>query len=154
MSELATRIQKDLVKAMKEKNELALSVLRMVKSSVQMAQVDKGKDKALTEEDITAIIRRLIKQRNEAAEMYKSGGASDRAERELAEAKLLEGYLPAQLEDGELAAIVKEVAESVKASGMKDMGKVMGRAIAAVAGRADGKRVRAAVEQYLKGLSQ
>lgn len=152
MSKLASEIQNDLVRAMKEKDARKLSVLRMVKSAVQMAQVEKGKENALTDEEVMAILRRLIKQRNEAADMYKKGGAAERAEEELEEAKLLEVYLPAQLSDEEMSEIVKGIIDSVGASSMKDMGKVMGRAMKEVAGRADGKRVRAETERQLKGL--
>ena len=90
MSDLAGKIQSDLVAAMKNKDELKLSVLRMLKSAMQLAQVEKGKENALTDDDVLVLVRRLIKQRVEAAEMYKSGGAADRAERELAEAQVLE----------------------------------------------------------------
>ena len=86
MSDLAVKVQSDLVAAMKNKDELTLSVLRMLKSSIQLMQVEKGKDKELTDDDVLVLVRRLIKQRVEAAEMYKAGGANDRAERELAEA--------------------------------------------------------------------
>ena len=99
MSGLVDKIQSNLVTAMKNKDELTLSVLRMLKSSIQLAQVEKGKDNALTDDDVLVLVRRLIKQRTEAAEMYKNGGAADRAERELAEIKVLEAYQPAQLSD-------------------------------------------------------
>ncbi|MEG1824797.1 MAG: GatB/YqeY domain-containing protein [Cloacibacillus sp.] len=152
MSDLGERIQKDLVAAMKAKDELTLSVLRMLKSAEQLAQVEKGKDNPLTDDDILVLVRRLLKQRFEAAEMYKNGGALDRAERELAEATVLEAYQPAQLSDEELIKIVKTVAETVGASGPKDMGKMMGKTMAAAKGQADGNRVKAAVQQYLDQL--
>ncbi len=154
MSDLAVRVQSDLVAAMKNKDELKLSVLRMLKSSIQLMQVEKGKDKELTDEDVLVLVRRLIKQRVEAAEMYRNGGANDRAERELAEAKVLEAYQPAQMSDEEIAQLVAKAAEEVGAKGPKDMGKLMGRVMAAVKGQADGSRVRAAVQQHLAAIAQ
>jgi len=149
---LLEQIQSDLVQAMKNKEETKLAVLRMLKSAVQLAQVEKGKDAEFTDEDVLVLVRRLIKQRNEAAELYKSGGAEERAAQELAEAKILEVYQPAQLGDDELEKAVVEAAKSVAATGPKDMGKVMGRAMAAVKGQADGKRVQQAVMKYLSTL--
>ncbi len=149
---LLSQIQSDLVQAMKDKDDVKLAVLRMLKSAVQLAQVEKGKDAEFTDDDVLLIVRRLIKQRSEAAELYKSGGAADRAERELAEAKILEVYQPAQLKDEELEKLVAEAAQSAGASGPKDMGRVMGKAMAAVKGQADGNRVRQAVQKYLSSL--
>ena len=149
---LLSQIQSDLVQAMKDKDDVKLAVLRMLKSAVQLAQVEKGKDAEFTDDDVLLIVRRLIKQRSEAAELYKSGGAADRAERELAEAKILEVYQPAQLKDEELEKLVAEAAQSAGASGPKDMGRVMGKAMAAVKGQADGNRVRRAVQKYLSSL--
>ncbi len=154
MSDLANKIQNDLVAAMKNKDELTLSVLRMLKSAIQLAQVEKGKDNTLTDDDVLALVRRLIKQRIEAAEMYKNGGAADRAERELAEVKALEAYQPAQLSDEDILKVVVRVAEETGAKGPKDMGKMMGKAMAAVKGQADGSRVKGAVQQYLNQLVQ
>lgn len=153
MSDLAVRVQSDLVAAMKNKDELKFSVLRMLKSSIQLMQVEKGKDKELTDEDVLVLVRRLIKQRVEAAEMYKSGGANDRAERELAEAKVLDAYQPAQMSDEEIAQLVAKIAAEAGAKGPKDMGKVMGKVMAAVKGQADGNRVKAAVQQHLASLA-
>ncbi len=153
MSDLSNRIQQDLTAAMKAKDELRLSVLRMLKSAEQLAQVEKGKENPLTDDDVLVLVRRLIKQRAEAAEMYKNGGALDRAELELAEAKILEAYQPAQLSDDEIIQIVKSTAESVGAKGPKDMGKLMGKAMAAMKGQADGNRVKSAVQQYLNQLA-
>ena len=154
MSGLVDKIQSNLVTAMKNKDELTLSVLRMLKSSIQLAQVEKGKDNALTDDDVLVLVRRLIKQRTEAAEMYKNGGAADRAERELAEIKVLEVYQPAQLSDEDILKIVAKVAEETGAAGPKDMGKMMGKTMAAVKGQADGNRVKSAVQQYLSQLVQ
>ena len=142
-----------MIAAMKSRDELKLSVLRMLKSAIQLAQIEKGKDTPLTDDDVLVLVRRLIKQRIEAAEMYKAGGVADRADSELAEAKILEVYQPAQLSDEDLAKIVAEIASQIGASGPKDMGKMMGKVIAAAKGQADGNRVKAEVQKYLSSLS-
>ena len=149
MPDLVLRIQNDLVAAMKKRDELSLSVLRMLKSAIQMAQIEKGRDLALSEDEVLVIVRRLIKQRNEAAEMYRSGGAQDRADRELDEAKVLDSYQPEQLSDEEIEKIVTDILSLIGATGPKDMGKVMGKAVAAVKGRAEGERVKKMVLKHL-----
>lgn len=153
MSDLELKIQNDLVDAMKKRDELRLSVLRMLKSAIQMAQIEKGRDLPLTDDEVLVIVRRLIKQRNEAAEMYRSGGAHDRAETELAEVKVLDSYQPEQLSDEEIVKIVTEISTQVEASGLKDMGKVMGKTVAAVKGRAEGGRIKELVLKHLSSKS-
>ena len=152
MSDLVLKIQNDLVAAMKNKDELVLSVLRMLKSAIQLAQIEKGKEDPLTDDEVLVLVRRLIKQRNEAAAMYRAGGAEDRAVRELEEAKVLDAYQPSQLSDDDIAKVVSEVAAQFGATGPKDIGKIMGKVMAAVKGRADGDRVRTQVQKYLTSL--
>jgi hypothetical protein len=93
-----------------------------------------------------------VKQRREAADQYTAVGAGERAAEELREALFLETYLPEQLSDEELESLVEEAGALVKAAGPKDMGKVMGKVMADVKGRADGKRVRSKVHDYLQSL--
>ena len=152
MTALATRIASDLVVAMKSKNELSLSVLRMLKSSMQLVVAEHNKDYELTDDEILTLVRRLIKQRKEAAEMYLKGKAQDRAERELAEAKVLEAYLPAQLSQEKIEEIVAQTAQEVGAASQKDMGRLMGAVMSKVKGQADGGAVRGAVSSYLSKL--
>ena len=152
MIDLEKRISADLLAAMKEKKKMELSSLRMLKAEVQRAKAEKGRSVELTEDDIVALIQRLVKQRREAADQYTLVGAGDRAAEELREALFLETYLPEQLSDEELEHIVEEAGAFVKAAGPKDMGKVMGKVMAAVKGRADGKRVRSKVHDYLQTL--
>ena len=152
MSDLLLRIQNDLVDAMKKRDDLRLSVLRMLKSAAQMAQIEKGKDIPLTDDEVIVLVRRLIKQRNEAAEMYRSGGAPDRAQTELDEIKVLDSYQPEQLPEEEIIRIVAEISSQVGASGPKDMGKVMGKAMAEVKGRADGGKVKDLVLKHLSSM--
>ena len=150
MSEpLVERVQSELVAAMKRRDELSLSVLRMLKSAIQLAQVEKGRDAVLTDEEVVTLVQRLVKQRQEAAEQYRAGGAADRADRELEEARFLQGYLPEQLSDEELESLTRRVAQETGAASSKDLGKVMGRVMPLVKGRAEGNRVRAAALKVL-----
>ena len=145
---LTERVAADLVAAMKERAELRLSVLRMLKAEFQRAQADKGRAAELTEDDAQMLVRRLIKQRKEAAEQYRAAGAAERAEAELAEAAVLEVYLPAQLGDAELDALVAEAAKEAGAASPRDMGKLMRILMPRVAGRADGNRVKERVTAF------
>lgn len=152
MTETEKRISGDLMAAMKEKRELELSVLRMVKAELQRTKTEKGRSGELSEDDITSIVQRLIKQRREAAEQYEAVGAADRAEGELQETAFLETYLPEQLGDEELDRIIQETGALAKAAGPADMGKVMGMVMAKVKGRADGKKVREKAAAWLESL--
>jgi uncharacterized protein YqeY len=146
---LVATVAADLLTAMKARDELALSVLRMLKSEFQKAQADKGKATALTEEEALALVRRLIKQRRDAAEQYETGGAPQRAQEELREIPVLERYLPVQLGEEELGALLRSAAEKAGAVSPKEMGKLMGALMPLVAGRADGKRVKEMATEYL-----
>lgn len=146
---LVEQVAADLLAAMKERTEPKLSTLRMLKSEFQKLQADKGKDAKITDEDAHGVIRRLIKQRKDAAEQYKAGGADERAEAELAEIKILEPYLPAQLDDEGLEKLISETAAEISASSIKDMGKLMKAVMQKVSGRADGARVKNCVTAFL-----
>jgi len=151
---LVATVAADLLAAMKAREELKLSALRMLKAEFQKAQADKGKASALTEEEALALVRRLVKQRREAAEQYEAAGVPERAAEELNEASVLESYLPVQLGDDELNSIVKECAEKVGAASAKDMGRLMSALMSAVAGRADGKRVKEKATEYLASAAR
>ncbi|MDR1048504.1 MAG: GatB/YqeY domain-containing protein [Synergistaceae bacterium] len=150
---LVTRVAADLVAAMKARDERTLSVLRMLKAEFQKAQADKGRSVDLTEEEATALVRRLVKQRREAAEQYEAGGASARAKEELDEIVVLDAYLPVQLDDDALDTLVREAAAKANAASPRDMGRLMSALMPLVAGRADGKRVKEKAEAYLAGLA-
>lgn len=152
MSKLENRLQDDIVAAMKDRDSMKLAVLRMLKSAVQLVNVEKRCEESITDEDFFVIVRRLIKQRREAADMYASNGANDRAESELEEIKILEAYQPQQMSDDELARIIEETALQLAISDPKDKGKLMGKVIASVKGQAEGNRVRVQVEAYMSSL--
>ena len=138
------RIQADTRQAMKAGERDHVNALRMLTSALQQ-------DAKAGNDDEVAVLRRERKRRLEAAEAFRGGGGEDRAAAEETEAQLIESYLPAELSDDELGEIVARAIESSGASGPGDMGKVMGQAMQTVAGRADGKRVSAAVRERLGG---
>ena len=146
---LAQTIAKDLMSAMKEKSEPKLSTLRMLKSELQKLQADKGKNAEISDDDVYTVIRRLIKQRKDAAEQYQAGGANDRAEAELSEIKILEPYLPKQLSDEEIDSIISESAKEINACSVKDTGKLMKAVMQKAKGLADGSRVKERVNAFL-----
>ena len=146
---LTQDITHDLTQAMKERTEPKLSTLRMLKAELQKLQADKGKAAEITDDDVYTVIKKLIKQRKDAAEQYKSGGANDRAESELAEIKILEPYLPKQLSDEEIDALISQAAKEIDASSPKDMGKLMKAVMAKAKGLADGSRVKEKVSKFL-----
>jgi hypothetical protein len=136
------RIQADTRAAMKAGERDRVGALRLITDALQKDLKEGGADEV-------AVLRRERKRRLEAAEAYRGGGDVERAAAEDAEAELISGYLPAELSDEELAAIVDEAVAESGAAGMQDMGKAMGVAMGKVAGRADGKRVSAAVKDRL-----
>ena len=146
---LTQDITHDLTQAMKNRDESKLATLRMLKAELQKFQADKGKSYEITDDDVHALIRRLIKQRKEAAEQYNAGGATERAEAELSEIKILEPYLPAQMSDDDLNKVIAEVANAINASSVKDMGKVMKGVMQKISGQADGTRVKNLVTAFL-----
>ena len=149
MSELKERLRADLTTAMKSRDELRTATLRMVLTAVTAEEVAGKESRELTDDEVEAVLRREAKKRREAAEAFAGAGRAEQAERESAEGEVVAGYLPAQLEDADLAALVADVVTRTGASGMKDMGKVMGQVTGLVAGRAEGGRVAAEVRRQL-----
>ena len=146
---LLQEITRDLTQAMKERSEPKLSTLRMLKAELQKLQADKGKSAEITDDEVYTVIKRLIKQRKDAAEQYRAGGAEDRAESELAEMKVLEAYLPKQLSDEEIDEIISESAKEIGVTSVKDMGKLMKSVMSKAKGLADGSRVKERVTAFL-----
>lgn len=146
---LTQDITHDLTQAMKAREEPKLSTLRMLKAELQKLQADKGKSYEITDSDVQAVIKRLIKQRKDAAEQYSAGGAKERAESELAEVKILEPYLPSQLSDEDIESMISATAEEINASSPKDMGKLMKAVMSKAKGQADGARVKELVTAFL-----
>lgn len=149
MADLKERLRADLTGAMKSRDELRTATLRMVLTAVSAEEVSGTQARQLSDGEVQAVLRREAKKRREAAEAFGAAGREEQAARERAEGEVLAGYLPAQLEDADLAALVADVITTTGAAGMKDMGRVMGAATAAVAGRAEGGRVAAEVRRQL-----
>ena len=147
---IVEQIDKDLVGAMKAKEELRLSVLRMMKSALKLKQVELGKPPA--DQEAFAVLRTLVKQRHESVEQFRKGGREDLAAKEEAEIKIVEAYLPAALPEAEIEAAVAAAIAEAGAAGAKDLGKVMKAAMAKLAGKnADGKRVSEMARKRLGG---
>ena len=151
MGELKDRLKHDLTTSMKARDELRTATLRMVLTAIGTEEVAGKAARTLSSDEELKVVTREAKKRREAAEAFRSGGAEDRAARELAEEEVLTTYLPAQLSDDELAALVAEAVTSSGASGPSGMGAVMKAVGPKVAGRAEGGRVAAAVRAALSG---
>lgn len=149
MSQLETKIQKDIMEAMKAKDAVRLSAVRSVKSAILLAKTSEGGRKELEDADIIKLIQKLSKQRKESAEQYAAAGRQELADNELAEEKVLAEYLPKMLSEEEVEAKLREIIAQVGASAPSDMGKVMGVATKALAGLADGKTISTIVRKLL-----
>jgi uncharacterized protein len=147
--ELKDQLRSDLTTAMKSRDELRTATLRMALAAVSAEEVAGKEARELSDDEVQAVLRREAKKRREAADAFADAGRAEQAEREKAEGDVLARYLPAQMEDADLAALVADVITRTGASGMKDMGRVMGAAQASVAGRAEGSRVAAEVRSQL-----
>jgi uncharacterized protein YqeY len=145
---LLDKFNQDLKTAMKEKQTDKLSALRAIKSELLLEQTS-GSGKEITQEKEIKIVQKLIKQRKDSAEIYQKENRNDLYEKEMSEIKFLEKYLPEQMSEEELDAIIKNAIEQTGAASMKDMGKVMGLVNAKVAGRAEGKLIAQKVKAML-----
>ena len=134
-------IMSALKEAMKSKDQTALTALRAVKSAILLAQTESGAKEELTEEEELKILQKQVKQRKDSAAIYIEQGRQDLADPELAEAEVINQFLPEALTNEEIEKVVVMVIESVGAEGMKDMGKVMGAVSQELAGKADGKTI-------------
>ena len=150
---LLQKVDEDLKTAMKARDELKVSALRMLKAAASNAAIAKGKA-SLEDTELFDVIGKLIKQREESVEAYTKGNRPELAEKEKKEATILRAYLPAAMPDEELKAIVQAAIQETGASGPQGMGAVMKTVLPRVAGRADGKKVSALVSELLKRGSQ
>ena len=147
---IVERIEKDLVAAMKAKQELRLSVLRMAKAALMNKKIELGKP--LGDAEALGVLRTLIKQRRDSVEQFRKGKRDDLADKEEAEIKIVEGYLPAGASEAEIDAAVAAAIQETGATGAKDLGKVMKAAMAKLAGKSvDGKQVNEKVRAKLGG---
>ena len=146
---LKNQLQADLIEAMKAKDEVKTSVLRMVKAAILKYEVS-GDRKEATDADILNIINKEIKSRKDSVEQFTGGNRMDLADKENAEIKVLEAYMPPQMSEDEVKQVVLEVMNSTGATSKADIGKVMGPVMAKVKGLADGGMVNKIVGSLLK----
>jgi uncharacterized protein YqeY len=151
MAALKDRLRGDLTAAMKARDEVRVRTLRMALTSVSQEEVAGPSARELTDEEIVRILIREAKRRREAEQAFTAAGRGEQAAAERAEGDVLASYLPAQLSDEELAALVANAIEQTGATGMAAMGQVMKALAPQVAGRADGARVAAQVRGRLSG---
>jgi uncharacterized protein len=153
MTGLKDRLRGDLTAAMKARDEVRTRTLRMALTSIANEEVAGKAARDLDDDEVLRLVSREAKRRREAADAFDAAGRPGQAASERAEEEVLAGYLPAQLGDAELSAIVARVIAETGASGMAAMGQVMKAVTPQVAGRAEGGRVAAAVRQQLAGSS-
>ena len=151
MAELKERLRADLNEAMRARDQVRMRTLRMALTSITNEEVAGASARDLTDDEIVKVLTREARKRREAAEAFSAAGRIDQADAERAEGDVLAGYLPAQLSDEELAALVDAAIAETGAVGMASMGQVMKTVTPRVAGRADGARVAAEVRRRLAG---
>lgn len=147
---LLKRLQTDMITAMKNRDKDTLAVVRMLKASVQNAQIEGGHD--LTPDEEVAVMSREYKQRKESLEEFQKAGRQDLIDKTNNELKVVEKYMPKQLSADDVKKIVTETVQQVGAASMKDFGKVMGAVMPKVKGQADGKLVNQTVKETLSNL--
>ncbi len=146
---LEKQIMEQLKAAMKSKNTLALQALRAVKSAIILVKTENGGGAELSEEQELKILQKQVKQRKDSAALFVAQGRQDLADPELEEATVIEQFLPEAMSEEEIEAVVKTIITKLGASGMKDMGKVMGVVSKELAGKADGKTISTFVRKHL-----
>ncbi|MGP1478253.1 MAG: GatB/YqeY domain-containing protein [Capnocytophaga sp.] len=146
---LQTKVMEALKEAMKAKDTIALESLRAIKSAILLAKTEAGATEELSEADEMKLLQKLVKQRKDSAALYAQQGRNDLAEPELAQMAIIEKFLPKQLSEAEVEEAVKGFIAEVGATSAKDMGKVMGVATKALAGKTDSKLISDIVKRLL-----
>lgn len=148
---LAGRLDSDLKDALRAGEKVRLGAIRRARGALRNAEIEARGE--LSEEAAVRVVRGLVKQHRESIDQFRAGGREDLAAREAEEMAVLEGYLPAQMDEAAVTALVSEAIAAEGASGPADLGRVMKAAMSRVAGRADGKEVRAIAQRLLEGGS-
>lgn len=151
MATLKEQLHADLTTSMKARDELSTATLRMLLTAVTNEEVSGATARTLTDDEVLRVVNREAKKRREAAEAFADAGRAEQAQRERDEEQVLTRYLPAQLDDAALTALVADAISETGASGPRGMGAVMKAVQPKVAGRADGKRVSEEVKRQLAG---
>ena len=147
MSQLKERLQNDLKEAMKQQNTLKRDAIRFLMSALKQIEVDERKE--LSDADIIKIIQKSLKQREDSMAAFKEANRNDLYEKELADAMVLKAYLPAQLDDDALRAIIQKHIQAVGATSLKEIGKIMPLVLSECEGVADGKRINTIAKELL-----
>lgn len=143
------QLQQDLITAMKSGDKVAVSTIRMLKSALGYAKIQKGEE--LTEEDVIQLLGKEAKKRNETIVSAQQANRMDILEQETAELEIVSRYIPKQMDEAQVEAVMREVIAETGASGVKDTGKVMGAGMKKLRGKADGNLVSSVVQRLLAG---
>lgn len=146
---LSAQIMDEMKTAMRAKDTVALEALRAIKSEILLAQTATGSKEEISEDDEIKILQRLVKMRKDSAGIFTTQNRPDLAEPELAQIAIIEKFLPAQLTEDEVEAIISKIISETGASGIASMGKVMGLASAQIGGQSEGKVISAIVKKLL-----
>ncbi len=146
---LFEQINADIISAMKAKEKEKLAALRAIKAQLLLIKTSGSGNDKISKEDEVSLLQRMVKQRKDAAEIYKTQDRDDLYQTEMLEVSFIQPYLPEQMSDEELSNAVKAIIEKTGASSMKDMGKVMGMASKELAGKTEGKLIAAKVKELL-----
>ena len=146
---LKSKIEKEIISAMKSKDSVRLESLRAIKSAIILLETKSGVKSNPSPEDEIALLQKLVKQRKESATIFNSQGRVDLAEKETTQEIIISEFLPKQLSTDEVTIIIKEIVKRTNAEGMKDMGKVMGLATKELSGKSDGKTISQIVRSIL-----
>ena len=146
---LFEQINADIITAMKAKEAEKLGALRAIKAQLLLMKTSGGGNKEISEEDGIKMLQRMVKQRKDSADIYKSQNRDDLYEKEMSEVSFIQPYLPKQMDENELTELIKNIIKKLGAESMKDMGKVMGIASKDLAGKAEGKLIAEKVKELL-----
>jgi uncharacterized protein YqeY len=149
MSDLSNRINDDVKAAMKAKDKPRLGVLRLITAAIKQREVDE--QITLDDNQVLAVLEKMVKQRKDSIAQYEKAGRDELAQQEALEIDIIQDYLPEQLSDDEIDALIAEAISSTGAASMKDMGKVMGMLKPRLAGRADMGKVSQIIKKHLSG---
>jgi len=151
VSALVERLNEDCKSALKARDETRVGVLRMLLAKVKDQQIQQGRDRSLSDDQVVQVLASYAKQRTESAASFEQAGRLDLRDKELREREIVLGYLPPQLDDDAIRAVLRQVVAETGATSMRDLGKVMGPAMSRLHGRAEGGRVQKLVRELLGG---
>ncbi len=146
---LSEQINADIKTAMKSKETVKLAALRAIKAQLLLIKTSGSSKNEISEEEGIKMLQKMVKQRKDSAEIYKSQNRDDLYENEMKEVSFIQAYLPKQMDENELTEVIKDIIKKIGADSMKDMGKVMGIASKELAGKAEGKLIAEKVKELL-----